>query len=70
MGLDKLTNAFGILLVFQGTATAIGSPTMGFMYDALGSYHLPFLFTGAMIAISGAMCFFIPCFKSYKKPTQ
>lgn len=70
MGLDKLTNAFGILLVFQGVATAIGAPTMGFMYDALGTYHYPFLFTGAMIAISGAMCFFIPCFKTYKKPEQ
>jgi len=26
MGLDKLTNAFGLLLLFQGIAAAIGLP--------------------------------------------
>lgn len=70
LGLEKLTNAFGILLVFQGIATAIGPPTVGFMYDAFGTYHLPFIFTGSMIAISGSMCYFIPCFKSYKNPEE
>jgi len=29
MGLDKLTNAFGLLLLFQGVAAAIGSPVAG-----------------------------------------
>jgi hypothetical protein len=29
MGLDKLTNAFGLLLLFQGIAAAIGSPLAG-----------------------------------------
>jgi hypothetical protein len=29
MGLDKLTNAFGLLLLFQGVAAAIGSPIAG-----------------------------------------
>ena len=68
LGLDKLTNAFGILLVFQGVATLIGPPTAGFMYDSFKSYTFPYLFTGSMIAISGFMCYFIPCWESYKKP--
>jgi hypothetical protein len=29
MGLDKLTNAFGLLLLLQGVAAAIGSPIAG-----------------------------------------
>jgi len=29
MGLDKLTNAFGLLLLFQGVAAVIGSPIAG-----------------------------------------
>ena len=29
MGLDKLTNAFGLLLLFQGIAATIGSPIAG-----------------------------------------
>jgi hypothetical protein len=29
IGLDKLTNAFGLLLLFQGVAAAIGSPLAG-----------------------------------------
>jgi hypothetical protein len=29
IGLEKLTNAFGLLLLFQGIAAAIGSPLAG-----------------------------------------
>ncbi len=62
-GLEQLTNAFGILLVFQGLAVAIGPPGVGIMYDLLKSYVLPFVVTGVLLTISGLMCFFIPCFK-------
>jgi uncharacterized membrane protein HdeD (DUF308 family) len=61
-GIDKLTNAFGILLVFQGIATAIGPPAVGAMYDSIKSYTIPFIATGMVIAISGLICFIIPCF--------
>lgn len=29
LGLEKLTNAFGLLLLFQGVAAAIGAPLAG-----------------------------------------
>lgn len=29
MGLDRLTNAFGILMLFQGLAAAMGAPIAG-----------------------------------------
>lgn len=29
LGLEKLTNAFGLLLLFQGVAATVGSPLLG-----------------------------------------
>ena len=33
LGLDKLTNAFGLLLLFQGIASVIGPPIIGKGYS-------------------------------------
>ena len=35
LGLDKLTNAFGLLLLFQGIASVIGPPIIGKRYSYL-----------------------------------
>jgi len=72
LGLDKLTNAFGLLLMFQGIASVIGPPFTGALYDALGNYDAGFYFAGTMIFISGAMLFAIPVLQQRlerKKPT-
>ena len=53
--------------MFQGIATMIGPPLAGLLYDSSKSYVMPFIFTGLTIAISGAMCFCIPCFKLKSK---
>jgi predicted MFS family arabinose efflux permease len=38
LGLEKLTNAFGLLLLFQGAAAVIGPPIAGmFLGDTLDS---------------------------------
>ncbi|XP_046542426.1 monocarboxylate transporter 12-like [Haliotis rubra] len=66
LGLDHLTNSFGLLLLFQGAATFIGPPMAGWMYDWTGSYDISFHVNGAMIAISGLMLFFIPCVQRYQ----
>ncbi|XP_034657198.1 monocarboxylate transporter 12 [Drosophila subobscura] len=60
LGLDKLTNAFGLLLLFQGIASFIGPPIGGWMYDLMRSYSPAFLMAGLMIAISGLLMFAIP----------
>lgn len=61
LGLDKLTNAFGLLLLFEGIACLIGPPITGWLHDYTGSYDPGFYVSGAMIAFSGLMLFFIPC---------
>ncbi|XP_076237454.1 monocarboxylate transporter 5-like isoform X2 [Calliopsis andreniformis] len=67
LGLKNLTNAFGLLLLFQGFASLLGSPIAGWLYDALKSYNPGFFTAGGMITISGLMLFFIPLIQR-KKP--
>lgn len=57
MGLEKLTNAFGILCLFQGLAAAIGAPIAGFFTDLTGSYNASFYISGALITISAILCY-------------
>jgi len=64
LGADKFTNAFGLLLLFQGVATFIGPPIVGFLFDAYGSYNPGFILMGTMISLSGLMLYPVPCMKS------
>lgn len=57
LGLEKLTNAFGLLLLFQGIAAVIGPPTAGFFIDLTGSYDTSFYVAGALILLSAVMCY-------------
>lgn len=65
LGLNKLTNAFGLLLLFQGVASFIGPPIGGWLYDITESYSPAFILAGVMIAISGLIMFAIPPIQSY-----
>lgn len=60
LGLEKLTNAFGLLLLFQGIASLIGPPMAGSLYTYTLSYSPGFILAGVMIAISGLVLFAIP----------
>ncbi|RWS27467.1 monocarboxylate transporter 9-like protein [Leptotrombidium deliense] len=60
LGLEKLTNAFGLLLLFQGAASLVGPPVVGWMYDVTNSYDPGFSVAGALIVVSGVMLFVIP----------
>ncbi|XP_058127754.1 monocarboxylate transporter 12 [Anopheles coustani] len=65
LGLEKLTNAFGLLLLFQGIASFVGPPIAGWLYDYTLSYGPGFIMAGTTIAISGAMLFAIPSIQRY-----
>jgi len=65
LGLEKLTNSFGILLLFQGVATLGGPPLAGSLYDMTKSYTIPFVVVGTCLAISGLMLFPIPAIQRY-----
>lgn len=65
LGLEKLTNAFGLLLLFQGIASFLGPPLAGWLYDMTESYKPGFILAGSTIAISGTMLFLIPPLQRY-----
>ncbi|CAH1141987.1 unnamed protein product [Phyllotreta striolata] len=67
LGLEKLTNAFGLLILFRGAAAIVGSPLAGALYDATGSYDVPFYVGGGLFAISAATSFAAPCLKGFAK---
>ncbi|CAF4924875.1 unnamed protein product [Pieris macdunnoughi] len=51
-GLDNLTNATGILLLFQGLGSFFSSPVAGFLKDLFG-YSVAFYEAGCFIALGG-----------------
>lgn len=63
LGLDKLTNAFGLLILFRGAAAIIGSPLAGAVYDATESYDISFYMAAAFFGISAATSFMAPVVK-------
>lgn len=56
MGVQKLNNAFGLTIFFQGVAGTAGSPLAGTIFDVTGSYTVSFIIAGAFIALSGVIC--------------
>ncbi|XP_041364608.1 monocarboxylate transporter 12-like [Gigantopelta aegis] len=60
IGLDKLTNACGLLMMIQGVTNLIGPPFAGWMSDKMGSYDETFYTSGIFIIGSGAMMFLVP----------
>lgn len=60
LGLDKLTNAFGLLSLFRGGSCMVGPPIAGSLYDLTGSYDLPFYIAGVLLMISSALSFMVP----------
>lgn len=65
MGLDKLTNAFGLLILFRGAAAIVGSPLAGAIYDATHSYDIPFYVAGGLFAVSAVTSFLAPYMKRF-----
>ena len=56
LGLEKLTNAFGLLLLIQGIAAVFGSPIAGGFADITGSFTTTFYVFGTTYALAGVMC--------------
>ena len=53
LGLDNLTSAFSLLALFEGIASIIGTPIAGAIYDAAGSYDIPFYVAGTFFILAG-----------------
>lgn len=60
VGLEKLTNAFGLLILFRGAAATFGTPMAGAIKDATGGYDIPFYVGGFLFALSAIASFLAP----------
>ncbi|CAB3227060.1 unnamed protein product [Arctia plantaginis] len=63
LGLDKLTNAFGLLILFRGAAAMVGSPLAGAVYDATKNYDASFYMAAAFFLASTLTSFAAPWFR-------
>ncbi|XP_055317435.1 monocarboxylate transporter 1 isoform X4 [Sitodiplosis mosellana] len=70
LGLDRLTNAFGLLILFRGAAAIVGSPMAGAVYDATNSYDIPFFMAAGFFAISTVTSFLAPSLRRCTKPNE
>nr|VZI41967.1 unnamed protein product [Spirometra erinaceieuropaei] len=57
LGLDRLTNAFGFLLLFQGFAFMASPPILAGFYDMLQSFDYTFILAGCSLIFSAILCF-------------
>jgi len=67
LGIEKLTNSFGLLLLCQGISSLIGSPLAGLIYDYSESYTLSFMSSGACIFLAGCMVLPIRKVRNWEK---
>ncbi|XP_050348583.1 monocarboxylate transporter 13 isoform X2 [Nymphalis io] len=68
LGLDKLTNAFGLLILFRGAAAIVGSPLAGAVYDATHNYDASFYMAAAFFLAATLTSFAAPAFR--RKPEE
>ncbi|XP_014662482.1 PREDICTED: uncharacterized protein LOC106805421 [Priapulus caudatus] len=68
LGLEKLTNAFGLLMLFRGASCMAGPPIAGMVFDATNSYTVPYIMAGAFLSIAGLIGCLIPCFLCCQQP--
>jgi len=67
LGIQQLTNAFGLLCLLRGVAAIAGPPLAGSLYEAFKSYDVPFWLAGVFLFISSAISFMVPLVRRYEQ---
>ena len=50
--MDNLTSAFGLLCLYRGLSSIIGTPLAGAVYDATQSYDVSFYLAGGFLILA------------------
>ncbi|XP_056147950.1 monocarboxylate transporter 9a isoform X2 [Lampris incognitus] len=58
VGLERLTQAHGVLMFFGGFGIVLGPPIVGWFFDWTQSYDLAFFFSGCCVVLGGLTLFF------------
>ncbi|MBN3304425.1 MOT9 protein, partial [Amia calva] len=69
VGIELLTQAYGVLMFFGGFGIMLGPPVVGWFYDWMQSYDLAFYFSGGCALLGGFTLMFsaLPCLEKHKK---
>lgn len=67
VGLEKLTNSFGLIILFRGAAACVGTPLAGILRDITNSYTVPFFVAGGLFGLSSLISFMIPVVRRITK---
>lgn len=70
LGLEKLTNAFGLTALVMGIGSFAGTAIGGVLLDATKNYMGSFAFAGACLMIAGALTGVLPHIMKCKKKIQ
>ena len=57
LGLDNLTSAFGLLVLYRGVSSMVGPPVAGAVYDATKSYDISFYMAGGFLVVASLISF-------------
>ncbi|KAH3879322.1 monocarboxylate transporter 12-like [Dreissena polymorpha] len=60
LGIDKLSNAYGLTMLVQGIANLIGPPLAALFHDSFHSYDLTFFVGGGFIVLAGNLLLIVP----------
>ncbi|XP_068597109.1 monocarboxylate transporter 9-like isoform X1 [Brachionichthys hirsutus] len=63
VGLERLTQAYGILMFFGGIGIMLGPPVVGWFFDWMQSYDYAFYFSGGSVVLGAFLLFLLtlPC---------
>ncbi|XP_028165824.1 monocarboxylate transporter 10 isoform X2 [Ostrinia furnacalis] len=67
LGLEQLTNCFGLFLLFQGLGALLGNPIAGILYDQTKSYDISFYVSGGFLLLSAVMCYPVDMVSKWEK---
>lgn len=67
LGLEQLTNCFGLFLLFQGLGALLGAPIAGMLYDYTHNYDLSFYVSGGFLLFSAVMCYPVDVVSRWEK---
>ncbi|XP_050348609.1 monocarboxylate transporter 3 isoform X2 [Nymphalis io] len=67
IGLEQLTNCFGLFLLFQGFGALLGAPIAGALMDMTKSYEISFYVSGGFLLLSAVMCYPVDYISRWEK---
>ncbi|XP_076435356.1 monocarboxylate transporter 14-like [Babylonia areolata] len=67
LGIEVLTQSFGIVAMFQGIAFTVNPPIAGKLMDVTGAYFWPFTLSGTLYVLSAVSCLIVGlCFTPHQ----